>query len=142
MVDELEFSHQLETDGYQPEFEPEETSGPALQLEEYLSGSRKDFDLAIDLSSLPPFPRVVLQTVAKVPYGEVRSYSDIASDVGKQRAARAVGSALSQNPASLFIPCHRIIRSDGTLGEYGERVRGRSATEIKRRLLRLEGVNL
>jgi O-6-methylguanine DNA methyltransferase len=141
-ADEVEFNHQLEADGYQPEYDPEATSGAALQLEEFVAGRRKAFDLRIDLGGLPPFPRRVLLAVAQVPYGEVRSYANIAATVGKPRAARAVGSALSRNPASLFIPCHRIIRSDGTLGEYGERVWGRSASEVKRRLLRLEGVNL
>jgi len=141
-LDEAEFCHELEIAGYEPEYGAEGTSQARHQLEQFFAGSRRSFDVGIDLSSLPAFPRSVLEAVAEVPYGEVRSYADIAFAVGKARAARAVGTALSRNPVSFFVPCHRIIRSDGTLGEYGARIFGRSGSEFKRRLLLPEGVAL
>ncbi len=76
-------------------------------------------DLTYDLSSLSDFDRRALEATLRIPRGETRSYGQIAADIGSPRAHRAVGAALSRNPVPLLIPCHRVIRSDGSIGEYG-----------------------
>ena len=76
-------------------------------------------DLAYDLSSLSDFDRRALEATLRIPRGETRSYGQIAADIGSPRAHRAVGAALSRNPVPLLIPCHRVIRADGSIGEYG-----------------------
>jgi methylated-DNA-[protein]-cysteine S-methyltransferase len=88
----------------------------------------------VDWSRMPPFQRRVLQATAKIPYGKVRSYGDIADLIGAPRAQRAVGTACARNPVPLLIPCHRVVRGDGTLGRYGM-----GGTERKRALLLAEG---
>lgn len=92
---------------------------------------------SFDLRALSEFDRTVLLETARIPRGETRSYGQMAVDVGAPRAARAVGTALSHNPVPLLIPCHRVIRSDGSAGEWGA-----GGSELKRLLLRLEGVQL
>ena len=84
------------------------------QLEEYFRGKRKHFSIPLR-TNLSIFQAVVLDEVLKIPYGEVISYRDLAIRVGKPGAARAVGSALGKNPIPIFIPCHRVIGSDGRL---------------------------
>jgi methylated-DNA-[protein]-cysteine S-methyltransferase len=108
----------------------------ASQLREYFGGRRDDFDLPLDLSGLPPFTRDVLEATAKVPFGHLDTYRGIATQIGKPGATRAVGNALNRNPIPVVVPCHRIIRSDGTAGGYG------GGLDIKFRLLALEGVML
>lgn len=88
------------------------------ELTEYLAGARTFFSVAVDLSGIPPFQGDVLAAAARVPYGETTSYSALAEIVGRPRAARAVGNALGANPLPIIIPCHRIIRGDGTWGHY------------------------
>lgn len=105
----------------------------ARQLAEYVRGERRSFDLALDLPDQPPFRRRVLRELARVPYGETVSYGDLAERCGRPGAARAVGNAVGRNPVPVVLPCHRVIRSDGSPGEYG------GGRERKRRLLRLEG---
>jgi methylated-DNA-[protein]-cysteine S-methyltransferase len=142
-VDELRFCHELESAGYSAEYASEAIDRPARQLHAYFAGQRDTFDLALDLRALPPFARAVLQAVAAIPRGQVRSYRQIAEAVGKPRAARAIGTAVGSNPLSFLIPCHRVVRSDGTIGEYGVQFWGRSrGIEVKRRLLHAEGVDL
>lgn len=70
------------------------------------------------LSSLTPFQRSVLLECARIPRGQARTYSQLARAIGKPKAARAVGNALAENPLAPLIPCHRVVRSDGTLGGY------------------------
>ncbi len=106
------------------------------QLREYFGGQRDDFDLPLDLSGLPPFTRDVLEATANVPFGHLDTYRGIATRIGKPAATRAVGNALNRNPIPVVVPCHRIIRSDGTAGGYG------GGLDIKFRLLALEGVTL
>lgn len=91
--------------------------------------------LRFDLSHISEFERAVLRKALEVPRGEVRSYAWVAGEIGKPRAVRAVGSALARNPIPLLIPCHRIVRSDGNIGNYGL---GGSA--IKRAVLAAEGL--
>jgi len=88
------------------------------ELAEYLAGSRTFFSVAVDLSGIPPFQGDVLAAAARIPYGETTSYAALAETVGRPRAARAVGNALGANPVPVIIPCHRIIRGDGTWGHY------------------------
>jgi methylated-DNA-[protein]-cysteine S-methyltransferase len=86
----------------------------------------------LDLSGLTPLQRTVLKAVAGVPYGEVRSYSQIAQQIECSKACRFVGTTLSRNPFPIFIPCHRIVRADGSLGGFS------SGTDLKQRMLLLE----
>lgn len=102
------------------------------QLDEYFSGQRTTFDLNIDLSATTDFRRVVLEYLATIPYGETRTYTQVAEAVGRARAVRAVGSACATNPVPIVIPCHRVLRSDGSLGGYA------GGLDMKRTLLELE----
>jgi methylated-DNA-[protein]-cysteine S-methyltransferase len=122
-------------------YAPERLCEVVAQFLQYFCGSRRVFDLAIDLRGLSVTQRCVLEAVGQVPWGEVRSYGAIARDIGKPRAARMVGTAIANSPCSIVVPCHRIIRSDGTLGEYARTMRSCGA-EIKRWLLAREGVTL
>jgi methylated-DNA-[protein]-cysteine S-methyltransferase len=140
-IDELAFCCALEQSGSgTPRFLPEALDGVVAQLSEYFEGRRRIFELPIDLGGLSPFRRAVLDAVRSVPYGAVRSYAQIAREVGKPAAARAVGSAVATNPVSLIVPCHRIIRSDGQPGEYAHRAFGSRGARYKLILLGLEGV--
>ncbi len=102
-----------------------------LQLEEYLSGKRKDFDLPLDPRGTE-FQKRVWEQLAKIPYGQTRSYKDIAKALNQENASRAVGSANGQNPLSIIVPCHRVISSNGSLGGYA------GGLGIKEALLSLE----
>lgn len=104
----------------------------AAELREYLSGERAFFDVPWDLRALPPFSRRVLEVTARIPFGDVRTYGEVARAIGAPRASRAVGNALGGNPVPLVIPCHRVIRGDGGTGGYG------LGPELKPRLLSLE----
>lgn len=86
----------------------------------------------LDLGGLTSLQRAVLKAVASVPRGEVRSYGEVAAQVGHPRASRFVGTTLAQNPFPIFIPCHRIVRADGSLGGFS------SGTDLKKRMLALE----
>lgn len=92
--------------------------------------------LAVDLSRLSAFGRAVLTVTAEIPFGQVRSYTWVAEQVGRPGAVRAVGSALARNPVPVVIPCHRVVRSDGRVGEYA------FGAACKRALLEREGVEL
>ena len=117
---------------------PEKVASALHQLDEYLRGARKTFDLPIDWSLLRPFQRRVLQIVHAIPYGGTRTYGDIAYEIGNPRAARAVGRANATNPMPLVIPCHRVIGSDGKLHGYG----GGEGLKTKEWLLKMEGAVL
>jgi O-6-methylguanine DNA methyltransferase len=88
------------------------------ELAEYLAGTRTFFSVPVDLSGIPEFQSEVLAAAARIPYGEMTSYATLAESVGRPRAARAVGNALGANPVPVIVPCHRIIRGDGTWGHY------------------------
>lgn len=103
------------------------------QLDEYFAGSRRRFELETDISRLTPFNQKVLQRLARVPYGEVTTYGDLASQAGRPRAARAVGSVMNRNPLPIVLPCHRVIGSTGRLVGYA------GGLERKEKLLQLEG---
>jgi methylated-DNA-[protein]-cysteine S-methyltransferase len=89
------------------------------QLDAYFAGSPERFSAAIDWSIFEPFQRSVLQRCATIEFGDRISYGELAEEIGAPRAARAVGNALRSNPIAIVIPCHRVVRSDGSLGGYG-----------------------
>jgi len=103
----------------------------ATQILEYLEGQRTEFDLPLDLRGTP-FQRRVWDELLEIPYGETRSYKEIAGAVGRPRALRAVGNANGANPVSLVVPCHRVIASGGKLGGYA------GGLSLKARLLAME----
>ena len=102
------------------------------ELGEYFAGIRSRFDVAIDLNGLSHFDRQVLDAARAIPFGEVIPYAELARRIAKPGAARAVGNALGRNPVAIVVPCHRVIRTDGSLSGYG------GGVEYKERLLGLE----
>jgi methylated-DNA-[protein]-cysteine S-methyltransferase len=105
----------------------------ARQLEEYFGGQRRRFDVPLDFRLAHGFRRSVLAHLPDIGYGHTESYAQIAAAAGSPRAVRAVGTACARNPLPVVVPCHRVIRSDGSLGQYAG---GAAAKEI---LLHLEG---
>ena len=101
------------------------------QVLEYLAGKRREFDLPLDVRGTE-FQRSVYDALLRIPYGETRTYGDIAREIGSPKAVRAVGTANGANPVSLVVPCHRVIATGGTLGGYG------GGLPLKRRLLAME----
>lgn len=97
---------------------PRRLDEPRRELEEYFSGRRREFAVPLDWQLVGPFGRRVLTATAAVPYGSVRTYSEIAATAGNPRAARATGNALGANPLPIVVPCHRVLRSGGGLGGY------------------------
>jgi methylated-DNA-[protein]-cysteine S-methyltransferase len=89
------------------------------ELDSYFNGQLRDFDLDLDWSLVGPFARRVLRRAARIPYGGVASYGDVAHEIGSPRAARAVGNALGSNPIPVVVPCHRVVRTGGNIGGYG-----------------------
>ncbi len=105
----------------------------AQELAEYFAGARRTFDVPLDLSGATSFDRRVLAAIAAIPYGETRTYGQLARELGCAGAARAVGHACGRNPVPLLIACHRVVRSDGGLAGFGA-----GGTGVKARLLALE----
>lgn len=103
------------------------------QLTDYFGRRRPGFDLPVDLAHLGDFQRAVLDAASGLASGETATYTDIARRIGRPKAARAVGNALGRNPIPIIVPCHRVIRTDRTLGGYTGGLR------YKRVLLRIEG---
>jgi len=118
------------------EFNPEKVLEPLTQLREYACGERKTFTLPIDWSVMGEFQRKALQATCAIPYGETRTYKEIALDIGQPRGARAVGRAEATNPMPVVIPCHRVVGSDRKLRGYG----AGAGLETKSWLLKLEGM--
>jgi methylated-DNA-[protein]-cysteine S-methyltransferase len=104
------------------------------ELEAYFDGKRNHFDVPVDWSLSPAgFRSRALHAVARIPYGETRTYGEIAKAAGNARAFRAAGTACGHNPIPLIVPCHRVVQSGGGVGNYG------GGPEMKRALLDLEG---
>jgi methylated-DNA-[protein]-cysteine S-methyltransferase len=104
------------------------------ELTEFFDGERREFDLALDWALVPGgFYRKVLDATARLPYGQVKTYGEIARSAGNPRAHRAAGTALGANPLPIVVPCHRIVRAGRDPGNYG------GGPELKRWLLELEG---
>jgi methylated-DNA-[protein]-cysteine S-methyltransferase len=108
-------------------------TGARRQLDEYFELRRQDFELELDMRLARGFRREVLAATARIPYGSTGTYTTVATAAGSPRAVRAAGTALAQNPVPIVVPCHRVLRSDGTLGNYG------GGPDMKAQLLRLEG---
>ena len=106
--------------------------GVARELDEYFAGRRRAFDLPLDHRLTSGFRADVLAQLPRIGYGETASYADVARAAGHPRAVRAVGSACGANPLPIVVPCHRVVRSDGTTGGYA------GGAEAKRILLTLE----
>lgn len=106
------------------------------QVAEYVNGRRTCFSIPLDLQGFSPFVRRVWRTTQRVRFGQSRSYGWIARQAGKPKAYRAVGNALGKNPMPIVIPCHRIVRSNGSLGGFG------AGLDWKKKLLAHEGVML
>ncbi|MGI8693661.1 MAG: methylated-DNA--[protein]-cysteine S-methyltransferase [Geodermatophilaceae bacterium] len=104
----------------------------ATELAEYFAGRRHLFDLPLDLQLSHGFRRTVLSHLTEIGYGATASYAAIAAAAGKPKAVRAVGSACATNPLPLVVPCHRVVRSDGSTGQYV------GGADVKKALLRME----
>ena len=102
-----------------------------LQLEEYFSGKRQTFDIKLSPKGTA-FQKLVWAELEKIPYGTTKSYSEIAKNIGKETAQRAVGNACNKNPIIILIPCHRVISKSGHLGGFA------IGNEIKQKLLEIE----
>lgn len=102
------------------------------ELGEFFKGTRTSFDVPLDIDAGTSFQQDVWQALQKIPYGETRSYKEVAEAVGRPKACRAVGSANRVNPIPLIIPCHRVVASGGKLGGFA------GGLEMKEALLKLE----
>ena len=107
----------------------------ARELDEYLAGRRREFSLPLDLRGTE-FQRKCWDALLSIPYGETRTYAEIARSVGRPQAFRAVGMANHSNPIAIIVPCHRVIETSGGLGGYG------GGLDLKHKLLKLEGARL
>ncbi|MCJ7626218.1 MAG: methylated-DNA--[protein]-cysteine S-methyltransferase [Anaerolineaceae bacterium] len=123
---------------------PENTSASRLlkeicsQLESYLDGQLRWFTVPLDWRYHTPFQEKVLQAAMRIPYGQVRTYAQLAELAGKPKAARAIGGAMASNPLPLVIPCHRVVAANGHLHGYS----GRGGLETKAWLLQMEGIQI
>ncbi|MEE0451757.1 methylated-DNA--[protein]-cysteine S-methyltransferase [Peptacetobacter sp.] len=106
-----------------------------LQLKEYLSGKRKNFDIEIEMIGTE-FQKKVWKELLNIPYGETRSYKDIAIAIGNEKACRAVGNANNKNPIAIIVPCHRVVGSNGSMTGYA------GGLNIKEKLLKIEKYNI
>lgn len=106
------------------------------ELDEYFEGKRRVFDVPLDWALTSGFKQKVLRATARIPYGGVSSYREMASRAGNPRASRAAGNALGSNPIPIVVPCHRVLRTGGNLGGYG------GGLDMKEALLKMEGVRL
>jgi methylated-DNA-[protein]-cysteine S-methyltransferase len=105
----------------------------ARELDEYFAGTRTAFDLPVDLRLATGFRRSVLEHLRHIRYGATESYTVVAAAAGSPKAVRAAGSACATNPLPILVPCHRVVRTDGTIGQY------LGGTDAKKALLHLEG---
>jgi methylated-DNA-[protein]-cysteine S-methyltransferase len=112
---------------------PRKLDEPRRELEEYFGGRRRLFELPLDWSLTRGFGRRVLQATARIPYGSVATYKQVATKAGSPRGSRAAGNALGANPIPIIVPCHRVLHADGGLGGYT------GGLDRKRLLLGVEG---
>jgi len=129
---ELEYATRL---GHPVQRVPEMPARLAAQVEHRLAGERTSGP-PIDIGDLTEFEQAVLRKTMEIPYGEVRPYSWVAREIDRPRAVRAVGTALAHNPVTFVIPCHRVVRADGHIGQYGA-----GGPEAKREVLGQEGID-
>ena len=112
---------------------PRRLDTAAAELDEYFAGTRRAFDLPLDLALSSGFRQVVQRYLPHIGYGHTQTYTEIAETVGNPRAVRAVGTACATNPLPVVVPCHRVLRTDGSMGGY------LGGLDAKRTLLELEG---
>ena len=112
---------------------PARTDAARRELDEYFAGERRRFDLPLDWSLVRGFAQGVLRATARVPFGSVTTYGQMAEAAGSPRASRAAGNALGSNPIPIVVPCHRVLHAGGGLGGYA------GGLDRKRYLLSLEG---
>ena len=119
-----------------PEAEERATGMSAFRrdVRAYFAGERVEFEVELELSGQPRFRRRVLHACTRIPYGETMSYAELAREAGSPQAARAVGNAMASNPLPLVIPCHRVLRADGSPGGFS----AVGGVPLKRRMLDLE----
>jgi len=115
---------------------PSGMRGLVRQVVDYFEGKRVDFEADLDLTAGTPFQRRCWCAVCAIPYGQVRTYDGIGLEIGRPGAARAIGAAVGRNPIPLIVPCHRVVRRDGSLGGFS----APGGVRVKRALLELEGV--
>jgi len=115
---------------------PRAVAAAHRELDEYFGGTRRAFDLEVDLRGQAPFTLRVLDELARVPFGATATYGELAGRAGRPAAARAVGMVMNRNPIPIVLPCHRIVGSNGSLTGYA------GGLELKEQLLRHEGVIL
>lgn len=113
---------------------PAELDEVRRELDLYFAGKLDHFDLPLDWRLSSGFRRRVLRAINRIPYGQTRSYTEMALEAGNERAVRAAGTACGSNPIPLVVPCHRVLRTGGALGGYG------GGLPMKQALLELEGV--
>ena len=116
--------------------DPKRSSALARELDQYFNGRRREFAVDVDLSGLTPFQTKILSATAKIPFGAVSTYGAVARRAGNERASRAAGGALNQNPIPIVVPCHRVVGSNGALVGYA------GGLDVKRRLLAIEGADI
>lgn len=116
--------------------DPKLLPGLVRSFRTYFQGRPARFDARLDLTRITEFRRRVLEACRNIPRGRTVTYADLARAAGSPHAVRAVGSAMAKNPLPLIVPCHRVVRSDGTLGGFS----CPQGVRLKRRLLELEGV--
>ena len=112
------------------------SSALARELDQYFNGRRHEFNIDVDLSGLTPFQTKILVATAQIPFGAVSTYQQIARRAGNEKASRAAGGALNQNPIPIVVPCHRVVGSNGALVGYA------GGLDVKRRLLAIEGADV
>lgn len=133
---EADFVRSLPHSDHEIAFDNDAISTVAIQLQEYFSGDRNQFDLQIDWRQLTEFQESALRRTFEIPFGEVMTYGQLAKSLGRSlSAARAVGRAMATNPIPIIIPCHRVIGAKGELTGYG----GAGGLETKAWLLEYEG---
>jgi methylated-DNA-[protein]-cysteine S-methyltransferase len=115
---------------------PEQLDEIRRQLDRYFEGRLTEFDLPLDWQLTSGFQGKVQHAIARIPYGQTRSYTEMARSAGNERAVRAAGTACGANPIPVVVPCHRVLRTGGALGGYG------GGLPMKEALLELEGVEL
>lgn len=134
-MSEDELLADLERHALLPEMAPEKLEPELQELGEYFEGSRRRFQVPVDLRWGTPFQKKVLDAASEIPFGQCLCYGDVAKRVGRPNAQRAVGNALGSNPVPIMIPCHRVVASGGGLGGYT------GGLDIKRTLMRIEGID-
>jgi methylated-DNA-[protein]-cysteine S-methyltransferase len=113
--------------------DPDALADPLRQLDEYFAGSRRAFELQLDLRAVSSFDAAVFRAAMAIPFGSTASYAEMAAEAGSPRAARAAGRAMARCPLFPIVPCHRVIHADGSIGGWGPDL------WVKRWLLRHEG---